>query len=184
MATDTQFSNYYAELSKILHLPRPKKELAQIIVDAPFHNKLHTTTLDLGMISLMVINKKTGTIDYNAISDTDPARGSSKMSPIPFNQVKIPLDYKSNCIVTAIKTGKLQKTSDWKQLFAPALSAESARFNQTGGGIACSFVQPLTCKNGGGAMIFSYYQSLDDIDNDIHHRFMSKYTELVSEVIA
>lgn len=181
--TAKHISKYYAELKKILSAAGGDTQLFKIVVNAPFHNKLYATTLDLGIIVLLLVNPETKTIDRVALSDTESAEWAIKMTPVPFREIKIPVSNPANIIAKAIKTQQPQKTADWKFLFIPALSEEAARFNQAGAGIACSYVYPLLNTRSGGAMIFSYYQPPENIGHQ-HQDFMSNYSTLVAQVLS
>lgn len=182
MAVDTSLADYYSTLEKLLSKTDNDKELFEMIVNAPFHNKLHTTHLDLGIVVLLLADKKEGMIRRIALSDTEPARWAVKMTPVSFHQINIPINHKVNIISKAIRTGRAQKTADWKYLFTPVLSSESARFNQAGAGIACSFVYPLIGAREGGAMIFSFYQPIEQI-NLKHRKFMQSYSEIAAKAL-
>ena len=182
MDPDASLTDYFKNMQTLLADADNDKDLFEMIVNAPFHNKLHTTTLDLGIVVLLLANKKQGTIDRIALSDTEPARWAVKMTPVEFHKIKIPIDHKANIISKAIKTEQPQITSDWKFLFIPVLSAEAARFNQAGAGIACSYVYPLIEARDGGALIFSFYQPPDKIKIQ-HKHFMQTYSEIVGKAL-
>jgi len=171
---------YYDELARQLQAPNTDRQLFKSIVNAPFADKMHAVMIDLGIIVLLLVNKKTQTIDRIALSDTEAARGAVRMSARPFHHIKIPLDYPHNVIARAIRTGKPQHTEDWRHLMAPAMSAQSAHFNQAGAGIEVSFVHALRGVRDGGALIFSFYQPLAAI-SDEHDTFMQRYTTLVEQ---
>jgi len=156
--------------------------LYKAIVNTPFTDEVAAAQLFLGIVVLLLVNEKAGTIDRIALSDTHLAKGTLKMSVKRFKDIKIPVDYYENVIAEAIHTGEPRATSDWRYLFEPALSPEEARFNQAGGGIGYSAVYPLSQGAPAGALIFSYYQFADQIKAP-HHSFMSGYTELVSRVL-
>ncbi len=179
MATVNSFKEYYAMVQNRLVKARDDAELFKEIVDAPFHNKLHTTSFDLGMIVLVLANPKTKMIDRITYSQTAPAQDAVKASPIEFNKIKIPLKNRDNITAKAIRNSKYYQTSDWCHLFVPALSAEAARFNQAEAGMGCSVVYPLVNTRNGGALIFSFYQTLDMITAK-HHTFMQNYSNFVS----
>ena len=159
-----------------------KEELYNKIVNAPFEYRIETAHLFLGIIVLLIEDKNEKVINRVALSDTELARYTTTVSKIPFNDIKVPLDDKSNIIAKVVRTGKPDKTTDWKYLFTPALTAEQARINQAGGGIAYSFVYPLSSKDPRGALIFSYYQYPENISNE-HNEFMGSYSEIVSSVL-
>lgn len=175
-------TNYFQQLNKILSAANSDPELFAAIVNAPFHKIIKATELDLGIVVLLQVNKQTDTIDRVALSDTEAASGTVKMSEKPFSEIKIPLGHKENAIAKAIATGAPQFVSDWKYLFIPAMDERAARFNQAGGGIEFSAVFPLKSRNG-GALIFSYFQVFSNI-NQAHHTFMQAYTETVDKALA
>lgn len=183
MKYNSSLEDYFSKIKTVLAEAQSEEILFNSIVNAPFHNKLHTTSMDLGIVVLLTVDKKSKTIHRTALSDTEPARWAVKMTPIPFRDIKIPLDDKENIIAKAVQTGKPQKTADWKYLFVPALSAEASRFNQAGAGIACSFVYPLKDRSGKGAMIFSFYQPIANITPK-HIDFMDKYSAIASEALS
>jgi hypothetical protein len=169
---------YLDELDKLLSKPVKQRDFFQSIVDAPFHNRVMTGRLGLGITVLLLVNKKGKTIDRVALARTDLAEGTVAMSVKPFKEIKIPLGDRNNYISIAIRRQHHMVTSDWQYLFVPALTPQEARLNQSGGGIACSAIYPLQA--GQGAMIFSYYEPIDRIDES-HHFFMREYARLVSE---
>lgn len=172
-------NSYISGLKKLIQATEGDPQLFHAIVNAPFNDRVRSTKLDLGIIVLLLVNKKTKAIDRIALSDTEQAAGAVKMSEKPFRQIRIPLGHPENAIARAIDTGAPQFVSDWKYLFAPDLSARAARFNQAGAGIEFSAVLPLKARSG-GALIFSYYQ----IDRNIgqrHHNFMQAYAYMVDQ---
>jgi hypothetical protein len=174
---------YFQKLEELLkHATGNKQDIYQSVVNAPFSDKRRAVLLGLGIVVLLLVNKKTRTIDRIALSDTELAKGAVRMSVKPFHDIKIPIDYKGNFIAEAIRSDRYQQTSDWQYLFAPALDIEEARLNQAGAGIGCSFVYPLVDMNPGGALIFSYYITLDKIQKE-HHDFMWKYAKLISKLL-
>ena len=128
---------------------------------------------------LLVDAKNKKVIRRIALSQTDFAERTLDVSVIPFEKIKIRLNDQQNIISAAIREGTMQDTTDWKYLFTPALSPENARINQANAGIAYSAVYPFTAGNG-GALIFSFYQYKDLID-DVQKDFMKKYTNFVNE---
>lgn len=172
-------ATYYAALEALFLDVTDEKDLYETIVNAPFHNPVFTTSIDLGVVVLLLVNKQTKTIDRIALSNTPQAHGAVKMSEKPFNTIKIPVGYKGNIIAESIATGTHHHTSDWQFLFAPALSMQAARFNQAGAGVECSYVYPLLGTRNGGALIFSYYQPVANIKSR-HRNFMQFYSQLVA----
>ncbi len=172
----------YAHIKQSLSSASDKQELYQLIVNSPFDYTVASAHLFLGIVVLLFANPETGNIDRIALSETELAKNTTDVSYVPFNQIKIPLDHSENIISMAIRTGKPQNTTDWKNLFEPALTAEQARLNQASGGIAYSAVYPLAGLPDGGAMIFSYFQYMHNI-GEAQHDFMRQYSELVSSAL-
>lgn len=173
---------FLKQLDRILRAADSDAALFEAIVNAPFHKPIKAAELDLGIVVLLQVNKSAKTIDRVALSDTEAAIGTVKMSEKPFKEIRIPLGHPENAIAQAIATSAPKFVSDWKYLFIPAMDAEAARFNQAGGGIEFSVVFPLRARDG-GALIFSYYQ----IDKNIsqgHHTFMQAYVKLVEKLLA
>lgn len=173
---------YLQRIENLLAAAPDDEGLFEAIVNAPFYDKIRATDLDLGIIVLLLVNPQTSTIDRVALSNTEQAAGAVKMSEKPFKEIRIPLNYHGNLIARAIETGEVQRITDWKYLFAPALGPRAARFNQAGAGIEFSCVYPLRSRDG-GALIFSFYQVGTSID-DTHFRFAEKYTKMVDMFLA
>lgn len=153
--------------------------LFQAIVDTPFQSRLSATKLGLGIVVLLLVDHEHKVLRRIALSNTEMASGAVAYSSKPFHEILIPLDYADNILIKAIQTGHWQQTEDWANLFSPELTPDEARFNQAGAGVACSIVYALRgpeSKEPFGAMIFSYFETLDDI-RDAHHAFMQSYTE-------
>jgi hypothetical protein len=149
------------------------------IVNAPFDtHKVETTLLFLGIVVLLLVNKKTGQIDRVALSQTEMALRTTEVSAKPFNEIKIEIDEPENIVAAAIRSGEMHDTTDWNFLFKPALTAQEARINQANAGIAYSAVHPFTARDG-GALIFSYFQYKDSVGHE-QYDFMKAYTELVN----
>jgi hypothetical protein len=170
---------YFARLRELLNKSKSDQKLFNEIVNAPFHDRRRSTLLGLGIITLLMVDKKTKTIHLVAVSDTDFARGAAKMATKTFADFYLPLSYKGNFIAEAIRSERYQQTSDWQYLFAPHLTAEEARLNQAAAGIGCSFIYPLVYARDGGALIFSYYLPVDKILQE-HRDFMRTYSKLAT----
>lgn len=175
---------YIQTLSKQLSAlqSRNPDEIYQAIVDLPFDDKQNALNLDLGIVVLLLVNQAAGTIDRIALSDTVMAQGAVEMSSKPFKKIRIPLGHPDNIIAHAIETGRVQQTEDWRDLFAPDLTPQQARLNQSGAGIESSLVTKLKVDDG-GALIFSFFQPLANLHKDQHYDFAKQYSNLVSRVL-
>ena len=173
------FVDYYAHVQSLLLRAKTKDKLLKLIVDAPFHDKLHTTTLDLGIIVLVLLNPDTQLIERKSYSNTVPAIDAVKASSKKFYDIKIPLKNSENITAKAIRNNKPYKTSDWRYLFTPELGHEAARFKQAEAGMGCSYVYPLIGSSSRGALIYSFYQTIDMIRAE-HKAFMKNYADFVA----
>jgi hypothetical protein len=155
-----------------------KRQLFRAIVDSPFEYPIEAAELYLGIIVLLLANKKTGMIDRVALSNTELAKGTTDVSVKRFEDIRIPLNYADNLVAQVIRTGHAEGTADWQYLFAPVLTPEEARLNQAAGAIAYSAVYPLP--GAAGALIFSYYQYPEKIGAK-QKSFMNAYSNLVDQ---
>lgn len=171
----------YDQLRTLLGKAKTDAELFETVANAPFQFKAETAFLFLGIIVLLLIDEKSGMIHRIALSNTELAERTTEVSPVPFNEIQIPLGYDENIITKAIRSGKPQDTTDWKFLFEPALEAEQARINQASAGIAYSAVYPLHARDG-GALIFSYFQYQQEI-GQAQQQFMEQYAKIVDGVL-
>jgi hypothetical protein len=178
----TDEATIFSDLAALLNVPKTDHKLFEAIVNTPFQDKTTAPMLALGIVVLLLVNKKSKLIHRIALSDTEPAKGAVDISEKEFHKIKIPLEHTKNAIAKAIQSGKEQLVTDWLYLFTPAMDAKASRFNQAGAGIGCSVVYPLTARDG-GALIFSYYQTPDKITKR-HHKYMSAYRDLVNEALS
>lgn len=172
-------NSYYTNYKDLLAGAKSDKQLFSRIVNLPFADKKTSAMLGLGVVVLLLVNRKTDTIDRIALSSTEQAAGAVTYSVKPFKDIKIPLNNRENYLGVAIRTRRPMTTADWHHMFTPVLTAQEARFNQAGAGIACSVIYPLVGARDGGALIFSFYEPVDRITSD-HHTFMERYASLVS----
>jgi hypothetical protein len=154
--------------------------LATTIVNAPFKYRADMVLMGIGIIVLLIADKKCGQIRRVALSKTDMADGTERISAKPFKDIKVPIDDPENIVAQVIRTGEPQMTDDWKYLFTPALTPDEARLNQAGGGIACSYAYPLNFQGEKGAIIFSFFKGLEQIAKP-ERNFMAAYSKLISE---
>ena len=172
----------FEHLRQSLGAAKSDKELFSTIVNAPFKFKVDQALIFLGIIVLLLVNKKTKTIDRIAISENDLAAQTKLRSAKRFEDIKIPLGHPTNILAQALETGKPKGTSDWQYLFVPELSAQDSRFNQIEGGIGYSAVYPMPAAREGAALIFSYYQYPEKIGKP-QREFMRNYSTLVAEYL-
>jgi hypothetical protein len=155
------------------------KSIASAIVNIPFKYRADMVLMGIGIVVLLIADKKCGQIHRVALSNTELAEGTTRISSKKFEDIMVPIDDKQNIVARAIKTQQPQMTDDWKYLFTPGLSPDQARLNQAGGGIACSYVYPLSFQGEGGALIFSFFKGPEEIGKT-EEKFMDSYSKAVS----
>lgn len=180
--TDDGDSMDYEAIKKSIQSAKNQNEQNQLIVNTPFDYKLASALLFLGIIVLLEVDDDGTSIKRIALSNTELANNTTKVSVVPFSEIKIPLNNKQNIISKTIRTQKCHDTIDWKFLFEPALTPEQARLNQASGGIAYSAVYPLKEVGKGAALIFSYFQYPQEIGR-AQHDFMEQYSNLVAGIL-
>lgn len=161
----------------------PAGDLTRVIVDAPFMYKSDMVLMGIGIVVLLIGNRKDKTLHRVSICNTDLANQTLTISLKKFEDIRIPFSCKENILIQAIDSHEPKMTNDWKYLFIPELSPEQARLNQAGGGIACSFAYPLYFGDDTGAMIFSYFKEPLEIGAD-ERSFMREYAAIVSKRLA
>src|SRR3954468_21597518 len=99
MATDTTAPpNFdYGALEQTLADTTPDT-LHSTIVNSPFAFQMQVTMLFLGIIVLLLVDEKNGTINRVALSDTELAKNTTDVSMVPFEEIKIPLNHEENII--------------------------------------------------------------------------------------
>jgi hypothetical protein len=157
----------------------PQKDYYQMIVEAPFENKLEMALLFVGFICAYVVDEQKQEIQLKAASGT--TEYELAVQNYNFNPEKFHLSFdtdRDNTIVKAIASGKPAGTSDWVSLSRKHKSEEAVRFNQANSGIAYTAVYPFNGKQR-GALMYNFYQYAEDMTDD-QREFMERYTQLVS----
>lgn len=176
----------YDALEKALAECSNSQDLYDCIVNAPFAYPVFAASLFLGIIVLLIVDKKGGTINRIALTNNVHAERAKRRSAKKFEDIQIPVDHEENIISKAVQTGEPQFTVDWHYLFVPDLTPEQARFNQADSGIGFSAVYPIRTgllrAKAKGALIFSYYQFPEKVGRD-QRAFMRKYTEMVAHAL-
>ena len=172
----------FQAISKNIESVNGREAKIRLIVDSPFDYKVASAFLFLGIIVFLEVSEDGQFIDRVALSSTELAKNTTDVSYVPFDKIRIPVNHPENIISIAVRSDKPQDTTDWKFLFEPVLTPEQARINQASGGIAYSAVYPIHNGKKGGAMIFSYFQYLQNIGQEQKH-FMTEYSQLVSNVL-
>ena len=154
-------------------------EVVQKIVDSILLN-LGYLNLGYRIVVLILHDKKTNTLQRVSISQTAEAKKALTASPIPFRQITIPLEEKTNICVQAFTDKKPYATSYWPELLSPAFKKDEAIAIQNLVGIKTSLVYPLTFKNESvGVLIFSMVKHEKDVTAE-EKELIAGFTDIVS----
>lgn len=119
------------------------------------------------VIVLTLLDHKENTLRRIAISETEAAKKFLDASPIPFQEIRIPLSAEKNLSVQAIKERQTKITGDVSDVLYPALSTEWVKDFQEKLGIKTSIVFPVTAKDKVlGALIFSLNKDKSKISSE------------------
>jgi signal transduction histidine kinase len=133
--------------------------------------------LQLGyrILVLTLVDQQSHTLKRIALSETGEAEKALQASPIPFEQIAIPLSATDNLLIRALNEKKPFVTHYWPDIFRPVLTDEAALGNQNAAGIRTSLLYPLLVKDQAiGVMIFSLVKSEDEVtpeEKDLIARF-------------
>jgi len=133
--------------------------------------------LELGyrILVLTLIDPQRQTLKRIALSETDAAKKALQASPIPFEQIEIPLSATDNLLIQALREKRPYVTHYWPDIFRPVLTDEAALGNQNAAGIRTSLLYPLLVKDQAiGVMIFSLVKNEDEVtpeEKDLIARF-------------
>jgi signal transduction histidine kinase len=116
------------------------------------------------VIVLGLIDHENNTLKRIAISHTDAASEFLKASPVPFQNITIPLDSKENILVKAINEKKMFSSSKVSDVLYPALPREWVNDFQKFLGIKSTLAFPVMAKDKVlGAIIFSLNKNTSKI---------------------
>ena len=108
------------------------------------------------VIVLTLLDEEKKVLKRIAISETESAKKFLKASPIPFQNIEIPLTSNENLSVKAIQDKQIKVTDKVADVLYPALTREWVEDFQKQLGIKTSIVFPVTAKEKVlGALIFS-----------------------------
>lgn len=169
----------FKDLAKRLNKSSNQQELFDAIVNAPFEYEMACADIRLGIMTLLMVNPRSQTLDRIALTKNQLAEYTKRVSVKRFEDIKIPLSNKQNLTLQAIASGEPKQTSDWKDIFVPELSPDEARMNQASGGLATTFVYPLMGVGDGAAIHYSYYQYPENV-GQAQHQFMEQYSNIAA----
>lgn len=122
--------------------------------------------LQLGykIIVLSLMDENDNILKRVSISETDEARKALESSPIPFNEINIPLKEEKNLCIEAFNTQKPVITHSMVDVLCPPLKPEDVIPIQKAIGIKTTMVYPILSKGKSlGTIIFSMSKTEDEI---------------------
>ncbi len=150
-------------LEKIILDTLDFKDLVQKIVDSIL-TELGYLELGYRIIVLALVNEEKGSLERVSISQTEQAKLALSASPIPFHDIKIPLNATDNFCIKAINTNTPQTTHNWKDILTPMYSEAEAHSIQELTGIKTSLVYPISYRSKSqGIMIFSLNKEEEEV---------------------
>ena len=154
------------------------EDVVQRTVDSML-SELGYMKLGYRIVVLALIDKNKKNLKRIAISQTLEAQQALRATPIPFQEIKIPLSAKDNLCIKVLKSKKYAITDTWPDILTPPFSTEQAKGIQELIGIKESFVCPVTAKNKVlGIMIFSLIKPASQISAEEKDLILT-FTEIV-----
>ncbi|HSX47549.1 MAG TPA: hypothetical protein VLF63_02125 [Patescibacteria group bacterium] len=174
----------YLHLNNKLCAAKNDDQLFQLIVNVPFYqDKIQTSFIFLGIICLYLVDEKEKN-HFKGVAHSKANFGfnHTQYSFTALNNLKFNLNDSQNITAKTIRLGRMGETTDWNELFTPAISTNQARDYQLKSGIEYSAIYPLKSR-GGGALIYGFFQNKSFI-NELQFDFMKKYTKFVDNQLS
>ena len=131
------------------------EDVVQKTVDSIF-SELGFLKLEYKIIVLSLVDEKKKVLRRIAISQTDEAKKAILESPVPFNEISIPLNANKNICIQVLKKNEPFTTHKWSDVLSPPLQPSVVNLIQEKVGIKTSIVHPVNVKGKTiGVMIFS-----------------------------
>lgn len=165
-------------LSKIILDTLDFKDVVSKIVDSVL---LELGYLELGyeIVVLCLLDEKQNALQRISISHTTKAKRALELTPIPFENILIPLDYKENSLIRAIDRMEPQVVNEWTEILQPSFSAQDAITIQKNLGITTSLVYPVISRGKAiGAIIFSMSKDAAQVTED-EKDLIKSYSDIV-----
>ena len=130
-------------------------------------NQLGYANSGYEMIVLALLDKEKQVLKRVAISNTESAEKFLRSSPIPFNDIVIPLWAVQNLSIRAVNEKKMFITQNVSEVLVPAIDREWADNLQTALNLKSSIVFPIIAKDKIlGTLILNLSKPADDISED------------------
>ncbi|KKR28165.1 MAG: hypothetical protein UT61_C0056G0001, partial [Candidatus Woesebacteria bacterium GW2011_GWA1_39_8] len=154
------------------------KDVVQRICDSVL-SELGYLQLGYRIVVLALIDESTNVLKRISISQTPEAQKALEITPVPFQNIDIPMNYSENICIKAIEESKPYVTHDWKDILLPSYNNEEARKIQEIIGIHTSVVYPITYHGKSrGVMIFSMVKSEEEMSEE-EKDLIRGYTDVV-----
>lgn len=168
-ATNEKFKSVFESIWKIekavletVDFDRATKEVVNIIL-----TELGFINFGYEVIVLTLLDQEKKELRRIAISNTESAKRFLKATPIPFNNIIIPLSAYGNLSVKAINEKKMFTTENVSDVLEPAINKEWVDNFQKTLGIKTSIVFPIIAKEKIlGSLIFSLSKEKESMSNE------------------
>lgn len=152
--------------------------VVQKIVDSVL---LELGYLELGysIVVLALKDEEKEILERISISQTDKAKKALQITPVPFKDIKIPLDCVDNYCIRALNENKPLIVNDWKDLLLPSYTTEDAQHVQKILDIKSSIVYPVNYQGKTvGVLIFSMQKNESEMSEE-ERDLISSFTDVV-----
>lgn len=119
------------------------------------------------IVVLSLIDEKRQVLQRISISHTQKAQQALLETPVPFHEITIPLNYKRNLLIKALRDKAPQSTTNWSDILMPSFTKDQSAQIQKILNIKSSLVYPVLSRNKAiGTLIFSMSKSDSKVSID------------------
>lgn len=165
-------------LEKIILDTLDFNEAVQQIADSVL-TELGYLKLGYRIVVLALVDEDSQTLKRISISQTEEAKKALEVTPVPFQDIIIPLTAHNNFCIKAAAEEKPYVTHDWKDILVPPYTEENARIVQSIVGIKTSMVYPVVYHGKTqGVIIFSMTKDENQV-SDKEKDLIRGFTDVV-----
>jgi len=166
------------KLEKIILDTLDFNDVVQKIVDSVL-SELGYLNLGYCIIVLTLIDEKQGILKRVSISKTVQAQKALEASPIPFNEINIPLNETKNLLIRALNSKTPMTSTSLYEVLCPPLSPDVVTSVQRSLGIKGTMVYPVSSKGKIiGSLIFSLLKTPDEVSPE-EKDLLASFTDVV-----
>ncbi len=168
-------------LWRLMHVVLDTLDFDQVVQKVVDSVLMELGYLELGysIVVLILYDEKTNSLKRISISRTQKAKKALEVTPVPFEDIIIPLSAYENLCTRAFLDGKSYSTHDWRDILFPAYTVENARKVQSIVGIKTSMVYPIIYQGKSqGVIIFSMVKDEKQVTEE-EKDLIKSFTDLV-----